>query len=79
VRHIAIDFLKPAAVDDLLLVRTAPARITGARAVLAQTVQREADILASAIVTVALVGPRGVERLPPALRDALSAALTTAP
>jgi acyl-CoA thioester hydrolase len=74
VRHMAIDFLKPATIDDVLTVRTSTVKATGARVVLRQEVRRGDEVLVAATVTVALVGARGRPvKLPPAARDALAA------
>lgn len=78
VRHMAIDFLRPASIDDVLLIRSVPRSLPrpgGARLLLGQTVQRGAEVLVAAKVTVALVGPGGRPlRLPPAIRAALQPA-----
>lgn len=71
IRHMEIDFLQPAMIDDVLVIRTVP-RSARARIVLGQSVQRGAEVLVAANVTVALVGPGGrALRLPPAIRAAL--------
>jgi len=71
VRHMAIDFLRPASIDDVVVVRTVTVGIQGARIVLRQEVSRGGEPLVAATVTVALVGPSGrPERLPPAIRAA---------
>jgi acyl-CoA thioester hydrolase len=71
VRRMTIDFLKPASIDDVLLIRTAPHEVGGARIVLEQAILRGEEGIASAEVTVALVGPGGrALRLPPAIRAA---------
>ena len=73
VRHMEIDFLKAASIDDVLTVRTTPSDVRGARVVLAQEVLKGDEVLIAASVTVALVGASGrPERLPPAIRDALT-------
>jgi acyl-CoA thioester hydrolase len=73
VRHMAIDFLKPASIDDVLTVRTSTLGATGARVVLRQEVLREDDVLVAASVTVALVGRDGrPAKIPRAIRDALT-------
>ncbi len=78
VRHMAIDFLKAASVDDVLTIRTAPKAITGARIILRQQVLCDGEMLIAAEVTVALVGPGGrPARLPQAIRDALARAAKT--
>ncbi len=72
VRHMEIDFLKPAGIDDVLTVRTTPLQTRGARIVLAQEVLLKAEPLIQARVTVALIGANGrAARLPPAIRAAL--------
>ncbi len=74
VRHMEIDFLKPAAIDDVLTVCTATVETRGARVVLAQEVLRGTELLIRAAVTVALIGANGrAVRLPPAVRAALGA------
>lgn len=75
VRHMEIDFLQPAAIDDLVLVRTVPRQAGAARIVLAQEVWRAEERLIAATVTVVLVGLGGRPmRLPPAIRAALGKA-----
>jgi acyl-CoA thioester hydrolase len=77
VRHMAIDFLRPASVDDVVTVATARRQLTGARIVLAQEVRREAEVLVQALVTVALVAASGrAARLPPTIRDAFARTLS---
>ncbi len=77
VSHMAIDFLRPATIDDVLTVRTFAVETRGARVVLAQEVLRGTEPLVKATVTVALIGPNGrAARLPPALREALSSGST---
>jgi acyl-CoA thioester hydrolase len=73
VRRLAIDFLKPAAIDDLVVVHTRKAGIGGARINLGQSVWKDDVPLVSAEVTIALLGPGGrVARLPDAIRRALA-------
>ncbi len=74
VRHMEIDFLQPAAIDDVVTILTKPQAVGGARLVLAQEILRADLRLIRATVTVALVGPGGrALRLPPALRAAFGA------
>jgi len=74
VRRMAIEFLRPAAIDDLLTVETSPQSIQGARGILLQRVVRDDALLVSAEVTVALVNPSGrPRRFPPHIRDRLDA------
>ncbi|MEJ1158132.1 tol-pal system-associated acyl-CoA thioesterase [Prosthecomicrobium sp. N25] len=73
VRHMEIDFLKPARLDDLVEVRTALREIGGARLVLAQSVRIGAEILVSAKVTIAALGKTGrPRRIPEAVRAAFA-------
>jgi acyl-CoA thioester hydrolase len=73
VRHLAIDFLKPASIDDVLTVRTSTLGATGARVVLRQDVLRDGEALVAATVTVAVVGKDGrPAKIPRAIRDALT-------
>jgi acyl-CoA thioester hydrolase len=75
VRHMEIDFHKPAAIDDVLTVRTATAGMTGARVRLRQEVLKDGEVLVAATVTVALIGPRGRPvKLPAPVREALAGA-----
>jgi acyl-CoA thioester hydrolase len=72
VRRMEIDFLRPAAIDDVLAIRSRALEVGGARLVLGQEVRRGDQLLVSANVTVALIGPGGrVVRLPGAVRAAL--------
>jgi acyl-CoA thioester hydrolase len=74
IRHMAIDFLEPASIDDVLTVRTERHAVCGARIVLDQKVLRGEACLAAARVTVALVGPGGRPlRIPPMIRAAFGA------
>ena len=72
VRHIEIDFLKPARVDEVLEVVTRCANIGGASLVLAQEVRRGNSLLARARVTVVLVSSSGKpQRIGTLIRSAL--------
>jgi acyl-CoA thioester hydrolase len=74
VRHMEIDFLRPAAIDDILTIRTETAAVGGARVELSQTVLRGEERLLAASVTVALVGPDGrAVRVPAAIRASFAA------
>lgn len=69
-RKITMDFLKPAAIDDLLEVRTGVSAVAGARFEFRQSVSRGKDILFHADVVVAMVGPSGRPvRVPAAMVD----------
>lgn len=72
VRHIEIDFLKPARVDEVLEVVTRCANIGGASLVLAQEVRRGDSVLARARVTVVLVSSSSKpQRIGTLIRSAL--------
>ena len=74
VRHMDIDFLKPARIDDLLEVRTHPIPGTGVRLMLRQSIHRGAETLVEAKLTVVAVTAAGKpRRLPDALREQLGA------
>src|SRR5688500_8764083 len=57
VQRMEIDFQKPAAIDDVLTIRTAPTDVGGARIKLGQEIWRDGERLVIAAVTVALIGP----------------------
>jgi acyl-CoA thioester hydrolase len=75
VRRIAIDFFKPARIDDLLEVKTTVKEIAGARLILTQAITRDGERLTEAEVTVVLVTPEGkARRIPDSLRATLDEA-----
>lgn len=59
VRHMDIDFLKPARIDDVLEIRTSCTQIGGAALSLLQEVRREGKVLARLKVKVVLVSASG--------------------
>ena len=72
VRRMAIEFHRPARMDDLVEVETKLAELTGSRIILAQRVLREDHCLAEAEVTVAIVDKTGrPRRIPTSIRDHL--------
>jgi acyl-CoA thioester hydrolase len=72
VRHIEIDYLKPAQVDEVLEVVTRCAHIGGASLVLAQEVRRGETVVARTRVTVVLVSSSGKpQRIGALIRSAL--------
>lgn len=72
VRHMTLDFLKPARIDDIVVVETTPKELTGARGVLAQVIRRGDDVLVTAEVTVALINNEGrARRWPAAIVDTI--------
>jgi len=69
VSRMEIDFLKPASIDDILMVCTQTKGATGVRITLHQRIMRDEDNLLNATVIVALVGPNGrAVRLPSDIR-----------
>ena len=72
VRRMKIDFLKPAYMDDQLIVRTTTRELRGASMTLSQEVRRGDEILVAAEVTVACVRDGRAVRLPDSLRALLS-------
>jgi len=73
VRAMTIDFLKPARMDDILTVVTAPAEVKGASIMLTQSVMRGADRLVEARVRVAFVSGGRARPIPKPLRMAMQA------
>lgn len=72
VRRMVCEFLKPAAIDDLLEVETRFVELGGARLELDQRVRRGPDLLFSARVTVVLVDGQGrPKRVPEDMADLL--------
>ncbi|WP_312879884.1 acyl-CoA thioesterase [Phyllobacterium trifolii] len=57
-----IEFRQPARVDDILTIETKTAVISGARAILLQTIRRGTDVLVEARVECALVDRDGRPR-----------------
>jgi acyl-CoA thioester hydrolase len=73
VRSMAIEFLGPARMNDVLAVITEPAEIKGASIALRQRVMRGAETLVEAQVRVAFVSGGKARRIPQALRAAMQA------
>ncbi|SDR32850.1 tol-pal system-associated acyl-CoA thioesterase [Pseudovibrio sp. Tun.PSC04-5.I4] len=68
VRHMDIDFLKPARIDDVLEVHTDITECKGVRLIIEQRVLRGAEVLIAAKVTVVAISAEGKpRRLPKAL------------
>ena len=78
VRSMTIDYLKPARMDDILLVATAPAEVKGASITLHQTVMRGDELLVEAQVRVAFVSGGRARPIPKPLRIAMRADQGTA-
>ncbi len=73
VTRVAIDYLRPAFFDDLLAVDARVVRLGAASVTLEQTIRRDADVVATAEVRIAVVGPDGrARRAPDGVREALS-------
>ncbi|RMC32923.1 tol-pal system-associated acyl-CoA thioesterase [Paracoccus alkanivorans] len=72
VRRVEADYLRPARFDDLLEITTELATASPARVILNQSVRRGEEVLFTARVTVACLGPSGrPARLPAPLSAAL--------
>ena len=75
VRSMAIEFLKPARMDDILAVITTPEDVKGASMTLWQKVLRRDDVLVEAHVRVAFVSGGRARPIPKPLRAAMGADL----
>ncbi len=73
VRAMSIEFLKPALMDDTLVIETKARDVKGASAILDQRVLRGAETLVCAEVKVAAVARGKPIRLPAQMREKLSA------
>jgi acyl-CoA thioester hydrolase len=73
VRAMTIDFLKPARMDDLLEIVTAPQEVKGASITLKQQCRRGEDILCEASVRVAFISQGRARPIPKPLRFAMKA------
>ena len=73
VRSMAIEFLKPSRMDDMLAVTTEPEQVKGASMILLQRVTRQDDVLAEAHVRVAFVSGGRARPIPKPLRIAMQA------
>jgi acyl-CoA thioester hydrolase len=73
IRRIAIDYGKPAYIDDALTVRTQPTHLGGVRLRLSQEILRESQALTKASVEACIVTLKGEPRRVPAeIRGALA-------
>jgi acyl-CoA thioester hydrolase len=72
-RSLAIEFLKPARMDDILAVTTEPEQVKGASLTLLQRVTRNDEVLVEAHVRVAFVSGGRARPIPKPLRVALKA------
>lgn len=76
VRHVTLDYHKPARYDDLLTIRTTLTALTGARLNLSQKVLRDQELLVDASVTLAcLTGEGRPTRLPAKIHSLLNTLL----
>ncbi len=73
VRHMGIDFKKPAVMDDVLTIVTAPEEVKGASVMLHQQVLRGEELLVEARVQVAFVSGGRARPIPKPLRIAMKA------
>jgi acyl-CoA thioester hydrolase len=71
VARMNLDFMRPARMDDLLIVETRPAKIGAAILELEQIVRRDDEILFSARVFIAVVSDGKPRRLPREIREKL--------
>jgi acyl-CoA thioester hydrolase len=81
VRRVKVDYLRPARIDDSLVVVTQPVRMRAAAVVLRQEVQGPEGPCAVVEVELACVPPGGhwPARIPPRWRDALEAMRAATP
>ena len=73
VRTMQIEFLRPARMDDVLEISTAPQEVKGASITLDQRVMRGDETLVEAKVRVAFVSGGKAQRIPKPLRQAMQA------
>jgi acyl-CoA thioester hydrolase len=59
VRHMEIDFIKPARMDDVLTIDTRTEKVSGARIFMAQEIRRGGETLIAAKVEAAIIGENG--------------------
>jgi acyl-CoA thioester hydrolase len=71
VRSMAVEFLKPARMDDVLVITTEPEEVKGASMTLRQNVTRRDDVLVEAHVRVAFVSGGRARPIPKPLRAAM--------
>lgn len=67
VNRITLDFVKPARIDDALVVVSSYDRIKGPRIFISQTLKRGGDVLATAAVEACCISLNGRPRKPPVL------------
>ena len=72
VRRITIDYLKPARMDDVLVVETRTAEVRGASLLVQQCIRREGEVIVTADVRVAAIAGGRPARIPDELRAILA-------
>lgn len=73
IQRLEIDFIKPARVDDELLIKTYVDRVSGARLDMRQEITKADEVLARLVVKAAIINDKGrPQRLPQQARDALA-------
>ena len=77
VRHMALDFLRPARMDDVLTVTTRTREVRGATMLLRQEIERGAELLVGAEVRIAAVRDGRPVRIPDDVRRAFNHAERT--
>lgn len=78
-RRIALDYMRPARVDDLLMVRTRYTEMAGARLVGEQEIYKGAELLCTARIEAAVITLDGrPRRIPADIREKLQPYLTPA-
>jgi acyl-CoA thioester hydrolase len=75
VRHMDLDFIRPARMDDILIIETKPSEVRGASITLHQKVMRGEELLIESRVQVAFVSQGRAQRIPKPLREAMGADL----
>jgi acyl-CoA thioester hydrolase len=72
VRRMTVDFLRPARMDDVLLIETRTEEVRGASLVIAQAIHRADEPILTADVRVAVLAGGRPARIPDGLRSILS-------
>lgn len=72
VRRMAIDYLRPARMDDMIEVETTSREVRGASLRLVQRILRDGEVLVTADVQVAAIAGGRPVRIPDALRSRLT-------
>ena len=73
VRHMSIDFKKPAHMDDVLIIVTSPEEVKGASITLLQQCRRGEELMCGAHVRVAFISGGRARPIPKPLRIAMKA------